>query len=204
MNKQQILHIHGGSCFNTYGDFLDQLKLWDFNIDGMKHRNRWSHNHELFLNMDTYELIRPRMPNKENAKYLEWKIWFEKSFEFLRNDIVLIGHSLGGIFLAKYLSENDFPVTIKQIHFVGSVYDLANKGKSQSDFNLTNFPGKLLEKSIPEIHIYHSKDDEIVPFEESERYHEQIPGSQLHVFEDRGHFLDEDFPELFDQITKKV
>lgn len=70
------------------------------------------------------------------------------------------------------------------------------------DFRLSVFPGKLLDKNISEIHIYHSKDDTVVPISESEKYHSQIPGSHFHVFEDRFHFLDKTFPELFENITK--
>ena len=46
------------------------------------------------------------------------------------------------------------------------------------------------------------KDDDIVPYTESEKYHKQIPGSSLHIFEDRGHFLGEEFSELFENIKK--
>ncbi len=139
------------------------------------------------------------MPCKQNAHYSEWKIWFERHIEFMRDGIVLVGHSLGGNFLAKYLAEEDFNLTIKQFHLVAPSHS-AFEDDFKLDFN--NFPGKLLEKNIPEIHIYHSKDDKVVPIAESEKYHKQIPSSHFHVFEDRGHFLHETFPELFENIQK--
>jgi len=43
------------------------------------------------------------MPCIENAKYNEWKIQFEKYLKRTDNDLILIGMSLGGIFLTKYL-----------------------------------------------------------------------------------------------------
>lgn len=141
------------------------------------------------------------MPAKNNAKYFEWKIWFEKSFQYLKDDLILIGHSLGGIFLAKYLSENDFPVKIKQLHLVAAVYEHEDEHEQLADFKLKEFPGKLVDKEIPEIHIYHSTDDTVVPIIESEKYHQQIPGSHFHKFTDRFHFIDETFPELFENIT---
>jgi hypothetical protein len=30
-----------------------------------------------------YEVMRPDMPNTMNAKYAEWKIWFEKYFRYI-------------------------------------------------------------------------------------------------------------------------
>ena len=201
--QQQVMHIHGGSAFDTYEQYIENLKKWSYKIDSSDRLQRWSWNYYNFLNPDTYLVIQPEMPSKQNAKYLEWKIWFEKSFEFLEDGIILVGHSLGGIFLAKYLSENSFPFTITQLHLVAPVYSHENDDEQLADFRLAKFPGTLLEKEIPEIHIYHSKDDTIVPFEESEKYHKHIPNSQLHVFEGRGHFLGEEFPELFNNIIGK-
>jgi hypothetical protein len=49
------------------------------------------------------------MPNPMNARYNEWKILFKKIVLLLDDNVILIGHSLGAIFLVKYLSENKFP-----------------------------------------------------------------------------------------------
>jgi hypothetical protein len=59
------------------------------------------------------------MPAKQDADYIAWKIWFEKLFPFLQpENVILIGSSLGTIFLSKYLSENIFPRTIQSLHLV--------------------------------------------------------------------------------------
>ena len=47
-----------------------------------------------------YDVLLPRMPNKNNAKYLEWKIWFERMIPFLNKEIILVGYSLGASFIA--------------------------------------------------------------------------------------------------------
>lgn len=200
--KQQLIHIGGGEAFNShkqYLSYLSNIPLW--HMEDSKF-NPWYKNYELYLDSDTYEVFSIPMPAKENAFYEAWKIWFERHFEFFDKEIIVIGHSLGGLFLAKYLSENEFPKFIKQLHLVGAVYDDENDMEQLGDFKLSDFPGKLLEKNMPEIHLYHSKDDDIVPISESEKYHAQIPGSHFHIFEDRYHFLDETFPELFENIKK--
>jgi predicted alpha/beta hydrolase family esterase len=200
-NRQQIIHIHGGESWKSYEDYVKYLEKVEISIDfNQKQQKRWYKfdSYNSVLNSEKYEIIIPMMPSKYNAHYNEWKIWFEKIFPFLNDGVILIGHSLGGVFLAKYLSENNFKFKIKQIHLVAPVY---NMNGEVGDFILNTFPGKFMD-NVNEVHIYHSADDSVVPISESEKYIEKIPTAKFHRFTDRGHFLDETFPELFDIIKK--
>ena len=51
--------------------------------------------------------------------------------------------------------------------------------------------------------IWSSKDDPVVPYQHSVRIHSRIAGSQLRMFEDKGHFNQAEFPELIQEIRKK-
>lgn len=194
------MHIHGGGAFNTYEQYLNALDTCNFRVNDDAAQMRWARNYKKFLDQANYELIVPVMPNKHNAKYIEWKIYFEKSFPLLRDGLVLVGHSLGGIFLAKYLSENKLPVSLLQLHLVSTPMQDENEHEQLADFKVEVFPNNFHDNEISQVHIYHSKDDTVVPISESEKYHEAIPDSIFHIFEDRFHFLDEDFPELFESI----
>jgi len=194
--KQQILHIHGGGAYLNYDDYIKDLKLKNYDPD-KSNENRWNRNHNLYLDENKFQIFRPEMPCSWNAKYLEWKIWFEKVLPYIKEDVILIGHSLGGNFLAKYLSENVLSVSIKQLHLVAPSYS-----KFEDDFKITEFPKNFFENNIAEVHIYHSTDDDQVPISESEKYHNDIPNSQFHKFTDRGHFLGDTFSELFENIKK--
>ena len=139
----------------------------------------------------------PSMPNKANAKYAEWKIWFEKGMPYFQKEVVLIGHSLGGTFLAKYLSENKFPKKIRATLIVAAPFDTKHrqKSKSLSDFilpkDLHKFDaqgGKLL--------LYHSKDDLTVPFADLGKYRAKLKTAIPRIFTNKGHFNQEEFPEL--------
>ena len=104
-NKTQIFIVNGGMTFKNKKDYFHFLKNRKVSI---KKRISWSDD---FLKKSlgkNFKIIKPRMPLQDNAKYKEWKIHFEKHFPQLKNNIILIGSSLGGIFLAKYLSENKF------------------------------------------------------------------------------------------------
>ena len=97
------------------------------------------------------------MPNKFNARFEEWKIWFEKFTPFLKDGVVFIGHSLGASFIAKYLSENKFPKKVRAVMLVAGVYDKDSEGYSLLSFAL---PEKL-DLQNENTMIYHSKDDSL-------------------------------------------
>jgi hypothetical protein len=49
----------------------------------------------------------------------------------------LVGHSLGAMFLTKYLAENEFPIQISQLHLVAPVLD--DQGLNEGDNYLGDF-----------------------------------------------------------------
>ena len=111
--KQQIVVIGGGTTFDEYEDYISYLKVHrDASIEKFKPQEDWKDSLSTDLGSD-YELFQPQMPNRNNARYEEWKIWFERMTPFINDDVVFIGHSLGGMFLAKYLSEQIFPKKIR-------------------------------------------------------------------------------------------
>ena len=141
------------------------------------------------------------MPDKHNADYTAWKIWFEKLIPYLNSDSInLIGYSLGGSFLVKYLATTDVACKIKQLHLVAPAVTEADcPGLGGFASNPTDWP--KLAKVAKEIHIYHSTDDEIVPFAQSEQLAKALPTATLHSFTDRGHFFQPEFPELLNTLS---
>src|SRR3989338_2977649 len=118
--KTQIMLIHGGMTFKNKKDYLRFLKNREISIEK---KVRWSDDYLDKKLSRSFEIIKPRMHLSENAKYSEWKIYFERYFPYLRNNIILIGGSLGGIFLAKYLSENKFPKKILSVYLICPPFD---------------------------------------------------------------------------------
>ncbi len=197
MAKKQIIVIHGGETFDTYEEYIDFLKNFEFDFERLKKKG-WKDSIQEDLG-DEFEIIKPQMPSQWNAKYLEWKIWFEKLIPFFADEVVLVGHSLGGIFLAKYLSENDFPKKIKGTFLVAPPFDDQESEYSMADFVLPESLEKL-EKQGGKIFLYHSKDDDVVSFDDFEKYKNALPNAQTRIFEDRGHFSQEEFSEIVSDI----
>ncbi len=206
--KQQVLAIHGGEVFPSYEKYLEYLVNYEIDFEKLKEKEKgWKRHLQEDLG-DDFEVIQPQMPSPRNAKYKEWKIWLEKYLSILRDNIILVGHSLGGIFWAKYLSENKFPVKISQLHLVAAPFDDNFDTSSKTeyyelcDFNFEAEKLYNIEKQIGKIFLYHSKDDFVVPFADLEKYANALPSAQKTIFSDRGHFLIENFPEIVENITQ--
>jgi len=192
----QVLVIHGGNAFETNEEYFSYLQNKELSLEDLKFKG-WKDN--LAKNLgEGYEVIAPRMPNSQDARYKEWKIWLEKVINLLDDDLVLIGHSLGGICITKYLSENISPKKIKATFLVAAPFN--SEGKHPLvDFVLSENISAL-EKQGGQIHIYHSKDDAVVPYSNCEDYQKALPSATLRTFTDRGHFHQPDFPEIIDDL----
>jgi predicted alpha/beta hydrolase family esterase len=198
--KQQVVIVHGGTSFKKYGDFIRFLKIEELTIAKLKPRKGWKLSLESRLG-GAYEVLQPRMPNPNNAKYEEWKLWFEKLSPLLRNGVILVGHSLGGLFLAKYLSENKFPKKIAGLVLIAAPFSRADENVRPSDFAKL-FSLEKINSQTRKIILFHSKDDPLVPVKEVERYKAALPSAKALIFSRKGHFGQEQFPELTREIKK--
>ncbi len=194
---QQVLVIHGGNAFDKYEDYLDYLKSSEINLERLKSKG-WKSNLQEDLG-EEFDVLQPKMPNSMNARYKEWKIWFEKIIPLLDEQVIFVGHSLGGIFLAKYLSENDYPKKIKALFLIAAPFDKSEE--SLVDFVLDQ-PLDNLKNQIENIYLYHSQDDVVVPISHLEGYKKELPNAQTRIFENRGHFNMEHFPEIVEDLKR--
>lgn len=198
--KKQIVVIHGGDTFENYEIYMDFLRGFKIDVNRFNsEKTDWKPWLRKALGSD-YEVLLPVMPNKTNAQYSEWKIWMDKLTSFLNDGAILIGHSLGASFLAKYLSENKFPIKIKAVFLVAACSNKDTDGYHLASFSL---PSEL-NLQTREIYLYHSKDDPVVPFSDLEEYKKALPYAHIRVLEDRQHINQEEFPELLKDIKALV
>lgn len=196
--KQQVIFIHWWESKENYKDFEDYLEKLEYKPFEEK-KKKWKTT--LSQNLwDKFQLFDPLMPNKDFADYNHWKIIFEKTFKYLNDNVILVWHSLWWTFLSKYLNENIFPVKINKILIIAWAFKDSKQEKLWNfnfDTNLQN-----LKKYEKDITFFHSKDDEVVPFEDLMDYKKIFPNSKYIIFEDKFHFIDETFPELIEYIYK--
>jgi uncharacterized protein len=199
---KQVLIIGGGMPhFDKYAEFLDYLRNktvdspWEEYTDWKRHLGEYLG--------PGYQVGRPTMPNRENARYGEWKIWLEKHLPYIDDGVLLVGHSLGAVFLAKYLSENTFPKKIRGTFLVAAPFDMAGtgeRGHSMGEFTPPVSLQKFAEQG-GDIFLYHSKDDPVVAFGELSKYQQALPNATVRIFDDRGHMYNQkQFSELVEDI----
>lgn len=188
--KQQILIIHGGHSAGSYKKYLSYLKKKSLTLRDLRFQG-WKATLGKKLGSG-YEVFSPRMPNPQMARYLEWKIWFEKVLKVLDSGVVLIGHSLGGVFLAKYLSEEKPAKKVRATFLVSAPYLRKEFALPQDLKNMIKRGGKIF--------LYHSKDDNVVPFADFKKYQRALPDAVVRTFKNRGHLHQEKLPEIITDI----
>lgn len=146
------------------------------------------------------DVLLPSFPNSDNAVFEEWKILFEKLIPFFDDDVSIVGHSLGAMFLAKYLQEYPLNKKVHQLILVAGGYD-DDSSEDLGSFSLSS--ADRLFESAETIHLFHSKDDPVVSYTELAKFQRDLPSAIVHSFDDMGHFLDPTFPELLATINQK-
>jgi hypothetical protein len=199
--KQQVFYIHGGESYETHCAFIERLEtkdIWD--LPSSNSFKKWTSTLAADLGSE-YEVFMPAMPNKNNAQYEEWKIWFERHFEHLRDDVILMGCSLGAMFLTRYFIENTASFRVKALVIMAC--PVQEEGFYDEDSGSFRFQNKDLPKlagKAERIIVMHSKDDFLVPYRHALEYTAALPEAELVTFEDKNHFLVEELPELVERI----
>jgi hypothetical protein len=201
-NKIQILMVHGGMTFKSQKDYIHYLRTRKISLEK---KNSWAVEYFDKELGRKFEIIRPRMPLQDYAKYNDWKIYFERFIPHLRNNVILIGGSLGGIFLAKYLSENKFPKKILSIYMICPPYDNELQGEDLVGGFKLKPDLSLLEKNSKNLYLMFSKDDGVVPVTHAEKYKKKLKRAKIIIYKNKnGHFNVSKFPEIVRMIKSDV
>jgi predicted alpha/beta hydrolase family esterase len=195
--KTQVVLLHGGSSYKSHEDYLKDLINSSVSLDRMRARRDWKEVLAKSLANEA-EVFIPRLPNANNAQYDEWKIWFDKIASVLSDEVILVGHSLGGIFLAKYLSENVFPKKIIATFLLAAPFENFDNPDELESLEQFKLPASLslLQEQGGAVYLLHSKDDPVVPYDEVLKYKNALPQATLISYDDKHHFIAEEFKEM--------
>lgn len=144
-----------------------------------------------------YEVHYPVMPDEENAPYEQWKHQIETELATMQEPIILIGHSVGASIVLKYLSEIEVKKSIAGISLI------ANPFWGGSGWRYEGYEELALPKEFPtrlpkgaSLFLYHSRDDEVVPFAHLALYADHLPQATVRELDGRGHQLNNDLSEV--------
>jgi predicted alpha/beta hydrolase family esterase len=142
----------------------------------------------------------PKFTGLENVTYETWKDEMAAELKASGDPSIVVAHSLGGAAVLKYLAEERRDLSLAGLFLIGTPYKCTDGEWGGDDFALAVDFAKALP-SMGAIVLYHSEDDEWVPFSHLARWAEKLPGAISRPFTDRGHsFSAKAFPELIADI----
>jgi uncharacterized protein len=138
------------------------------------------------------------MPEPENPRYEHWKQKIEKEMAMIDGEVILVGHSLGGSVLLKYLSEEKFNKPIAGLFLIATAYWGVKDWEIDEYILQKDFAKKL--PPIQKTFLYHCREDEWVPFEHSGYYAKKLPQANVRMLEGNTHDFSGGLPEIIDDI----
>jgi len=133
-----------------------------------------------------YTVHYPRLPNESSPDFGRSK-QIAKEISLIKGGIIFVGHSLGASMLLKYFSENEVKKKIAGIFLISTPFWSGDEDWKQGLKLNEDFPDTLPE-NVP-IFLYHSRDDEEVPFEHLSLYAQKLPQATVREIASGGHQL---------------
>ena len=141
-----------------------------------------------------YHVIYPKMPDEENPEDEAWMTQITEELTSLDSKVILVGHSAGGAVLLKYLLKESIAKPIAGVFLISIPY-WGPEDEQGDEYPLREGFASRLPIGVP-IFLYHSRDDEWVPFAHLGIYAEKIPQATVREFDGRGHQFNNDLSEV--------
>ena len=132
-----------------------------------------------------YQISYPRMQTDEAVPDFGWLKQIGTEIGKLRDDGILVAHSLGASLLLKYLTENKVSKEIARIFLLSTPFWTGKEDWVQGLKLQEDFADRLSPTS--RFFFYHCRDDEEIPFDHLAAYRHKLPGSTFRAFENGGH-----------------
>jgi predicted alpha/beta hydrolase family esterase len=172
---KQVLFVHGGG----EGAYGEDKKLAENLRD------------ELGV---AFDVRYPKMPDEASPDSEAWKDKIARELAALDGEVVLVGHSVGAFVLLKYLTEEAVEKPVAGLFLIAAPFVGTAGWQVEEDALPEDFASELPE-GLP-VFLYHSRDDEWVPFAHLALYAEKLPQATIHEFDGRGHQFDGDLSEV--------
>jgi hypothetical protein len=139
------------------------------------------------------------MPAPEDPHFAAWSECLGQVLAEAEEPLVVVGHSLGGSVVLKHLAQTGGDESIARLLLV----ETPLWGRDQEwelEWALPEgWPGP--ETTLPPTFLFHSRDDEEIPFSHLDLYAKLLPEAEVHPLDGNGHLMDRgDLSEILDAI----
>lgn len=185
----QVLLIHGGGAGAFVADAVLAASLGDGLGDG-------------------YALRYPQMPDEGRPMYAAWRGQIARELAAMEGVVFLVGHSLGGSMLLKYLAEGGAEQAMAPIPArltLAGLFLVAAPCWGAPDWEVDEYAlpegfAARLPPGLP-VFLYHCRDDAVVPFAHLALYAQHLPQATLRAIDQGGHQLDDDLAAVARDIS---
>lgn len=145
----------------------------------------------------------PKFPTPKNQTLENWLKVFEDYRQYLDENSIVVGHSLGPAFLLNILEKLDKP--IKAAFFVAGGF--TRTGHPADEINKTfvdkSFDWQKIKQNCKKFYIFHSDNDPYIPLEQAERLAKNL-GTDVILVKNAGHFNEKAGYTKFELLLEKI
>ena len=135
-----------------------------------------------------YEIRFPVMPDTATDPHYEaWRDRLGEELDALEGKVILFGHSLGGSVALKYCAERGFDEKVAGLVSAATPYWGTNEWEEEWALP-EGWPAE--GPQLPPTILFHSRDDEVIPFSHLELCANRLPDAAVHPLDGNGHLYD--------------
>ncbi len=146
----------------------------------------------------------PKFPTPKNQSLQNWLKVFKEYEQYLDENSIVVGHSLGPTFLLSVLEDLKRP--IKSAFFVAGftgLLDNAEFDELNKTFVTKEFDWAKIKNNCRKFHVVNSDNDPYVPLEKGKSLAESL-GTELTILKNAGHINKEAGYTKFDFLLEKI
>lgn len=155
-----------------------------------------------------HTVLVPKFPTPDNQNLENWMKEFEPYLNFIDENTIFIGHSLGPSFILSILDKIN--VKVKACFFISGFLGLiGNKefDEINKTFTTKNFDWDKIRNNCEQFYVFHSDNDPYIPLKKSLELANNLKTKTIKI-DNAGHFNSEagytKFLELLDKIEKII